>query len=84
MMLQDEDSTEVLVVNSGDMNPHNASLITSDFSCWVSTGCLTEQDIVRYQPDYCNIILENNPAGGLKDLARIKSELGINILQQNC
>ncbi|WP_210367570.1 SMI1/KNR4 family protein [Bacillus sp. REN3] len=79
LMLQDVDTIAVLVVDSGDMNPHNASLITSDFSCWISNGCLTEQDIARYQLDYCNVVLDNNPPGGIKDLVRIKSELGINI-----
>lgn len=79
LMLQDIDTTEVLVVGSGDMNPHNAYLITSNFNYWISNGCLTAKEITHYQPDYCTILLDNIPPGGLKDLVRIKSELGIDI-----
>ncbi|OCA88117.1 1,3-beta-glucan synthase regulator [Bacillus sp. FJAT-27225] len=79
LMLQDYDTTEVLVVDSGDMNPQNASFITWDFSGWIRNGCLTEEDIAGDQSDYCTILIDRTPPGGLKDLARIKRELGITI-----
>lgn len=76
-MLQSTDSTEFLLVDSGDMNPNHATIITLDFSEWINFGCfnITTNRI----PDICNIVLVESPNGGLKDLVKIKSVLGIDI-----
>ncbi|MDM5187364.1 SMI1/KNR4 family protein [Bacillus sp. DX4.1] len=74
LMLQSTDSKEVLLVDSGDMNPNHATIITLDFSEWINFGCfnITTNRI----PDICNIVLVETPNGGLKDLVKIKSVLG--------
>ncbi|MCI0766278.1 SMI1/KNR4 family protein [Bacillus sp. TL12] len=81
LMLQGADVKEVLVVDSGDMNPNHATVITLDFSEWVNTGCSNEkiQKIEVEFPDMCNIVLVETPNGGLKDLVKIKSVLAIDI-----
>lgn len=63
------------------MDPTYATIITSDFSKWVNTGCLSEAEkkTVIGSPDTCNIVLAKKPNEGLKDLIRIKSVLGIEI-----
>lgn len=80
-MLQGADVKEVLVVDSGDMNPNHATVITLDFSEWVNAGCLNEtiQKIAVEFPDTCNIVLVETPNEGLKDLIKIKSALAIDI-----
>ncbi len=72
---------EVLVVDSGDMDPNHATVITLDFSDWVNAGCLNEktQKIAVEFPDTCNIVLVGTPNGGLKDLVKIKSVLALDI-----
>ncbi|MED1093680.1 SMI1/KNR4 family protein [Bacillus paramycoides] len=81
LMLQGVDVKEVFVVDSGDMDPNHATVITLDFSEWVNTGCLNEkiQKIEVEFPDTCNIVLVETPNGGLKDLVKIKSVLAIDI-----
>lgn len=81
LMLQNAEENVVLVIDSGVMNPTHATIITSDFSKWVNSGCLseTEQNTVIESPDTCNIVLAKTPNEGLKDLIRIKSVLGIEI-----
>ncbi|PED05080.1 SMI1/KNR4 family protein [Bacillus pseudomycoides] len=80
-MLQGVDVKEVLVVDSGDMDPNHATVIALDFSDWVNAGCLNEkiQKIAMEFPDTCNIVLVETPNGGLKDLVKIKSVLAIDI-----
>jgi hypothetical protein len=41
LMLQYFDANEVFAVDAGDMNPQNSTLISSDFTQWISEGCLT-------------------------------------------
>ncbi|MGG2014041.1 SMI1/KNR4 family protein [Bacillus sp. S10(2024)] len=81
LMLQSADVKEVLVVDSGDMDPNHATVITLDFSDWVNAGCLNEkiQKIAVEFPDTCNIVLVETPNGGLKDLVKIKSVLALDI-----
>ncbi|MBD7942561.1 MULTISPECIES: SMI1/KNR4 family protein [Psychrobacillus] len=81
LMLQDADEKEVLVIDSGDMNPSHANLVTSDFNKWVNSGCLNEivQKTSIEIPNTCNILLVKPPNEGLKDLIKIKNVLGIEI-----
>ncbi|MEC1552058.1 SMI1/KNR4 family protein [Bacillus haynesii] len=82
LMLQNEKETEVLIVDSGDMDPSHATVITSDFIEWVNSGCIireSEQKIISEPPDTCNIVLAKPIDGGLKDLIKIKNILGIEI-----
>lgn len=81
LMFQDADEKEVLVIDSGDMNPSHSNLVTSDFNKWVNSGCLNEieQKTSIEIPDTCNILLVKPPNEGLKDLIKIKNVLGIEI-----
>lgn len=82
LMLQDAVEKEVLVIDSGDMNPSHADLVTSDFTKWVNSGCINEieQKTTSIEfPDTCNILLVKTPNEGLKDLIKIKSVLGVEI-----
>lgn len=81
LMLQDTDEKEVLVIDSGDMNPSHANLVTSDFTKWVNSGCLNEIElkISMEIPNTCNILLVKPPNEGLKDLIKIKNVLGVEI-----
>lgn len=81
LMFQDADEKEVLVIDSGDMNPSHSNLVTSDFNKWVNSGCLNEidQKTSIEIPDTCNILLVKPPNEGLKDLMKIKNVLGIEI-----
>ena len=56
LMLQDADEKEVLVIDSGEMNPRHANLVTSDFDKWVKSGCLNEieQKTNIEIPNTCN------------------------------
>ena len=42
LMAQHPEEKEVLVIDSGDMNPNHATVITADFKKWVNSGCLSE------------------------------------------
>ncbi|MDM5427184.1 SMI1/KNR4 family protein [Bacillus mycoides] len=81
LMSQGADVQEVRAVDSGDMNPNHATVVTLDFSEWVNTGCLNRkiQEIKEEIPDTCNIVLIEIPNGGLKDLVKIKSVLALDI-----
>lgn len=81
LMLQDTDEKKVLVIDSGDMNPSHANLVTSNFTKWVNSGCLNEIDQKTNIeiPDTCNILLVKTPNAGLKDLIKIKNVLGVEI-----
>ncbi|EJQ15473.1 1,3-beta-glucan synthase regulator (plasmid) [Bacillus cereus] len=80
-MSQGADVREVRAVDSGDMNPNHATIVTLDIIEWVNTGCLNQkiQKIKDEIPDTCNIVLIEIPNGGLKDLVKIKSVLALNI-----
>lgn len=81
LMQQEEDAKKVFMVDSGDMNPGHANLIASDFTQWINMGCLSEvqPDLMIESPYVCQILLIRVPSGGLKDLVKIKRELGIDI-----
>ncbi|SFK18876.1 MULTISPECIES: SMI1/KNR4 family protein [unclassified Bacillus (in: firmicutes)] len=81
LMLQSADVKELLVVDSDDMDPNHATVITLDFSDWVNAGCLNGkmQKIAVEFPDTCNIVLVETPNGGLKNLVKIKSVLALDI-----
>ncbi|WP_438298530.1 SMI1/KNR4 family protein [Sporosarcina sp. FA15] len=81
LMLRGAKEKEVVVVDSGDMNPNHATAITSDFSKWVNSGCSSEkvQKSIVEPLDACDILLIKTPSGGLKDLVKIKSVLGADV-----
>lgn len=43
LMSQGADVREVRAVDSGDMNPNHATVVTLDFIEWVNTGCLNQK-----------------------------------------
>ncbi|HOV26439.1 MAG TPA: SMI1/KNR4 family protein [Pseudobacteroides sp.] len=80
LMTQDLESKDVIVVDSGDMNPNNALKVTSDFTSWISSGCVNESAInnaPQILPDICDLVLVNPLNGGTKDLLQIKNVIGI-------
>lgn len=80
LMLQGEQETEVLSVDSGDMNPINASKLTSNLIDWINGGLETKNIETAFESsDNCKILLMKAPGGGLKDLIEIKKVLGIEI-----
>lgn len=81
LMSQYREEKQVLVIDSGDMNPDHASIVTVDLIKWINSGLLREQDNETSveQPERCHIILNTAPIGGLKDLVKIKSGLNLDI-----
>lgn len=81
IMLQGKEEKTVFLVDSGDMNPHHAIELNSDFINWLSGGCLIESAYKQTEelPYICNIVLIQAPDGGLKDLVKIKSVIGLDI-----
>ncbi|MED1383653.1 1,3-beta-glucan synthase regulator [Bacillus mycoides] len=81
LMAQHAEEKEVVVIDSGDMNPSHATVITADFKKWVNSGCVgeIEQKTIHKSSDICNIVLVKTPSEGLKDLIRIKNVLGLEI-----
>ncbi len=80
-MLNKELEETVLIVDSGDLNPNNADIITTNFTEWINDGCLSKTEEVSQTDsfDTCSIVLIKTPEGGLKDLVEIKSVLGNDI-----
>ncbi|WP_336773538.1 SMI1/KNR4 family protein [Paenibacillus sp. MMO-58] len=39
LMPFEEDSTEIIAVDAGDMNPSNGVLVTADIANWIEDGC---------------------------------------------
>lgn len=81
LMAQHAEEKEVLVIDSGDMDPSHATVITADFEKWVNSGCVSEieQKTINKSSDICNIVLVKTPSEGLEDLIRIKNVLGLEI-----
>lgn len=79
----DEKKREILVVDAGDMNPENTMVIAKDLITWIKCDCKTndlnsDDDNHRFSGE-CGIVLIENPQGGLRDLAKIKSRLNIEL-----
>ncbi|MCC3289228.1 SMI1/KNR4 family protein, partial [Bacillus cereus] len=81
LMAQNAEEKEVVVIDSGDMNPSHATVITAYFKKWVNSGCVSEieQKAIHKSSDICNIVLVKTPSEGLTDLIRIKNILGLEI-----
>ncbi|WP_010503574.1 SMI1/KNR4 family protein [Paenibacillus elgii] len=83
LMAEELGATELLAVDSGDMNPDNATMITSDFIQWLSSGCRhAGQDFVNDKQSFTqlhDIILINKPSNDIKDVLQIKKILGVNM-----
>ncbi|KAA0542737.1 SMI1/KNR4 family protein [Bacillus sp. BGMRC 2118] len=72
---------ELVIVDSGDMNPKNGLLITTDLITWMKNGFKLEFNEKR-DIDYskrCKIIVVETQDGALKDLIKIKNILGLSI-----
>ncbi len=81
LMLQKTNAKGVLSVDSGDMNPLNSKVISSDLIEWLHDGfsisSLSINNVMRPCDGLYDIVLLDFPQGGLKDLAKIKAVLGI-------
>ncbi|MEG0384344.1 SMI1/KNR4 family protein [Solibacillus cecembensis] len=81
LMRQEPNKVEILIVDSGDMNPKNASLISTDIIQWIKSGLninTNEKTDVNWSYN-CKVVVVNTLDGGIKDLIRIKSIFGLNI-----
>jgi hypothetical protein len=75
------DKEEILIVDSGDMTPDHAELISTNLIQWVLNGLrieLKETSKIDWSEN-CRIVVVNIQDGGLKDLIKMKAILGINI-----
>ncbi|MCM3576052.1 SMI1/KNR4 family protein [Mesobacillus subterraneus] len=75
------DKEEILIVDSGDMTPDHAELISTNLIQWVINGLridLKETSNIDWSEN-CKLVVVNIQDGGLKDLIKIKAILGINI-----
>lgn len=81
LMLQREEETRVISVDTGDMNPEHGIEITPNFAYWINNGCVIDEKLnpLSGTLDTCNVILLAVPSEGLKGLIKIKNILGINI-----
>lgn len=82
LMHQGSEAKDVFTVDSGDMNPGNARKLTSDFTRWVSEGCINKSEdksINQISHDICDLVLVNTLSGGAKDLIQIKNIIGLEI-----
>lgn len=43
LMVADIDSSQVIIADSGDMNPDYAEIMTNDLTKWVSHGCIVPE-----------------------------------------
>jgi hypothetical protein len=79
MSLGDEE--KILIVDSGDMTPDHAELISTNLIQWATNGLridLKETSNIDWS-ESCKIVVVNIQDGGLKDLFKIKAILGINM-----
>ncbi len=81
LMSANEDSTELLQVDAGVMNPEFASLVSEDFIKWINNGAinidLLEEENEADQGQLCDLILVNPLKGGATDLKKIQDVFNI-------
>lgn len=81
LVSKDDTKKEVLSVGCGDMNPSNAKVVAYNLSKWLDDGCnfsdMNGENAAQTYNKYCNILLVDNPKGGLKDLVKIKNVLNV-------
>lgn len=78
LMNQVEDSTELLIVDGGVMNPKEAHLLSEDLSQWITQGCKCEQ-ITSNTPTFVTVILNDALEKGVEQLLSIKKAFGLEI-----
>ncbi|MGN7760624.1 SMI1/KNR4 family protein [Paenibacillus sp. 22594] len=81
LMSANEDSTELLQVDAGVMNPEFASLVSEDFIKWINNGAinidLLEEEDEADNEQLCDLILVNPLMGGATDLKKIQEVFNI-------
>jgi hypothetical protein len=81
LLMSLSDKEEILIVDSGDMTPDHAELISTNLIQWVTNGLridLKETSCIDWSEN-CKLVVVNIQDGGLKDLIKIKAILGINM-----
>lgn len=75
------EESKIFVLDCGDMNPQNATIIATDFNSWIDSGCVSKFEEVELDDpiETCSIVLTASPIGGLKDLVNIKNVLHLKI-----
>ncbi|MGE8005597.1 SMI1/KNR4 family protein [Lysinibacillus sp. NPDC093216] len=71
--------SKIFVLDCGDMNTQNATIIPLDFNSWIGSGCVSELKELDDSIETCSIVLTASPIGGLKDLVKIKNVLYLKI-----
>jgi len=80
LMAAQIEATQVLLVDSGDMNPKRAIIITNDVVEWIAKGCEIKGDSAIIDHQYTklyDVILISQVDGGLKDLIILKKALSL-------
>ncbi|ACL76729.1 SMI1/KNR4 family protein [Ruminiclostridium cellulolyticum] len=74
LMLANEESTQLLQVDCGVMNPEYATLVTTDFSEWINEGAKSFDLIeeIKNKEQLYNLVLVEQPKGGAQDLKKIQ------------
>ncbi|MCM3123061.1 MULTISPECIES: SMI1/KNR4 family protein [unclassified Mesobacillus] len=81
-LLSLSDKEEILIVDSGDMIPDHAELISTNLNEWVNIGLRIDLKETSSNIDWsenCKIVVVNIQDGGLRDLIKIKAILGLNM-----
>ena len=79
LMELNAEESKIFVLDCGDMNPQNATIIALDFHSWIGSGCASEIEELDDSIETCSIVLTASPIGGLKDLVKIKNVLHLKI-----
>lgn len=76
LMAAHDDSTELLQVDAGVMDPQFASVVSTDFTSWINNGSINIDLIdVEEEADngqLCDLILVHPLRGGVSDLKKIQ------------
>lgn len=76
LMLANEESTELVQVDAGVMDPEFAALVNEDFITWINNGAinidLLEEEKETDNGQLCDLILVHPLRGGATDLKKIQ------------
>lgn len=81
LMASNEDSTELIQVDSGVMNPEYATVVSESFVKWINDGAvnvdLIDESQEIHNEKLCDLILVRPPVSGALDLKKIQEVFNI-------
>lgn len=81
LMPANEEATEILQVDCGDMTSKCATLVSADFTSWINEGAINidivGDDVEIIDQELCDLILITQPTGGAQDLGKIQEKFNI-------